>query len=476
MFDSNPYRFLGVHSNSGIKLIQKNLSKIKAYSKVGKQISLPYELNFFHLNEIDRSESSIKDAENKILLDVNKVNYSLFWFTEANSFDKIALDNLNNGKFEKSETIWRKLINGKSISKSNFSAFNNLSTLLFLRSLSEKKNDRFENSVNSINLIQEALKLKSELIFSKQLNELSNLVSGNENAIQIENLQEFFNENIRLLFNENFSSKEISDIIKNSNTQLSQSFNFSIINEPIESLRTLINEANNRLNDDNSKGGEIGKQLIKDSIQHLRLLKNILGEEDIKYQSIADKLANQIMQCGILYFNKTGDDKDYVSSYKYAKTISFKDSTIQRANTTIKHCKELENAGKCSFCNSGKEATYSIKVQMHKFNYGGNYTYFKNGGLEIKGCNSCYNQISQKGQLPYLYTIIIYGGVNFISYLIFEIPWIICIELGILFLARVTFPIFKFVLKEFKKPYYEKLSKHPMISKLKLEGYIFGMP
>ena len=31
---NNPYRFLGVTSNSGIKEIQKNLSKLKAYSKM----------------------------------------------------------------------------------------------------------------------------------------------------------------------------------------------------------------------------------------------------------------------------------------------------------------------------------------------------------------------------------------------------------------------------------------------------------
>ncbi len=139
MFSNNPYRFLGVISNSGIKNIQKNLSKIKAYSKIGKHLSLPYELSFHHLKEIDRSEFLIKEAENKILLDSNKVKHSLFWFTDNSSIDQIALENLNRGNFEKSETIWRKVIKDKSISKSNFSAYNNLSTLLFLKSLSEKK-------------------------------------------------------------------------------------------------------------------------------------------------------------------------------------------------------------------------------------------------------------------------------------------------------------------------------------------------
>ena len=83
MLNSNPYRFLGVNSNSGIKNIQKNLSKIKAYSKIGKHLSLPYELSYLNLQKIDRSESLIKEVENKILLDPNKVKHSLFWFTVA---------------------------------------------------------------------------------------------------------------------------------------------------------------------------------------------------------------------------------------------------------------------------------------------------------------------------------------------------------------------------------------------------------
>lgn len=479
MFSINPYRFLGVTSNSGIKNIQKNLSKIKAYSKIGKHLSLPYELSFLNLKEIDRSEPFIKETENRILLDSNKVKYSLFWFNDVNSIDKIALENLNKGNFEKSETIWRKVIKDKSISKSNFSAYNNLSTLLLLKSLSEKKNNKFENSRNAIVQIKEALKLKSELIFSDHLPALSNLITGNENAISKENILEFFNENISQLFNENFSSTEISSVIKDSNNELSQSFNFSLINEPLESLSNLINDANNRLNDDHAKGSEIGKDLIKSSISHLKLLKNILGKDDIKYQSIADKLANQIMQCGILCFNKTGDDKGYMSSYKYAKSISFKDSTIERANTTINHCEEELRANVCGFCNLNDVGNKSLRVKMHKMNFGGQYTYFKNGGLEIKSCNSCYGTVSGLDSKAALYTFLVYVVLNGIPILFMEgeiIPLILIVDVVFAFWGVPLFWILKWIYKQFRESYFNKISSHPMILKLKIEGYKFGMP
>ena len=468
MFSNNPYRFLGVISNSGIKNIQKNLSKIKAYSKIGKHLSLPYELSFHHLKEIDRSEFLIKEAENKILLDSNKVKHSLFWFTDNSSIDQIALENLNRGNFEKSETIWRKVIKDKSISKSNFSAYNNLSTLLFLKSLSEKKNDKFGNSSTAIVQIKEALKLKSELIFSDYLHDLSNLITGNENAISRENVLEFFNENISQLFNENFLSTEISSIVKDSNNELSQSFNFSLINEPLESLSNLINDANNRLNDDHAKGSEIGKDLIKSSISHLKLLKNILGKDDIKYQSISDKLANQIMQCGILCFNKIGDDKGYMSSYKYAKSISFKDSTIERANTTIKHSEDELKANICGFCNSNEvmASHSSMRVKMHKMNWDNTYSYFKNGGIEIPCCKSCSSSNGNKKMKAFFIALLVWGAISAGTFGVFLILDV-----------YTRFSMTKWIFRKIKTSiYYDEISFHPMILKLKLEGYQFGMP
>mgnify|MGYP001258456215 CR=1 FL=1 len=468
MFNNNPYRFLGVISNSGIKNIQKNLSKIKAYSKIGKHLTLPYELSFFNLLEINRSESLINDAENKILLDPNKIKYSLFWFIDNSSIDKIALENLNKGNFEKSENIWRKVIKDKSISKSNFSAYNNLSTLLFLKSLAKNKNNKFENSKTSVSLLKEALRLKSELIFSKQLNELSNLITGNENTIIREDVLEFFNENILQLFNQNFSSTEISSIIKNSNNELSQSFNFSLINEPLESLRDLMNDANNSVNKDHSKGVEIGKDLIKNSVSYLKLLKDILGKNDMQYQSISDKLANQIMQCGILCFNKTQDDKDYLSSYKYAKSISFKESTIERANNTIKHCEDELKANICGFCNSNEVIKRSgMRVKMHKMNWDNTYSYFKNGGIEIPCCKSCSSSNSNKKIKAFFIGLFAWAAISAGSF-----GWF----LGIDFLFA-GFSMSKWIFRKIKtKFYYDEIKSHPIILKLILEGYKFGMP
>ena len=106
MISSNPYRIIGVLSNSGAKSIQKNLSKIKAYSKIGREVSLPFELNFLNLEKLNRTDASIIDAENKILLDPNKIKHALFWFIDASSIDQIALANLEKGDFTFADLRW----------------------------------------------------------------------------------------------------------------------------------------------------------------------------------------------------------------------------------------------------------------------------------------------------------------------------------------------------------------------------------
>ena len=480
MISSNPFRFIGVLSNSGAKLIQKNLSKIKAYSKIGRELSLPFELNFLNLEKLNRTDASTIDAENKILLDPNKIKYALFWFIDASSIDQIALANLEKGDFEKSITIWEKVIKENPISKTNFSAYNNLSTLLLIKSLSKKDNDRFENSNDSIETIKKALKLKSELIFSDYLSLFSKLICGNENVVSSDEILKFFNDKLSYLFEENFTTLEISTLINDSNKKLSSSFNYSLINEPLNALTGLINDSNDELKADNSKGIKIGKQLIKNAISHLKLLLSILGKDDIKFQSISDNLANQIMQCGILCFNKTGDDKDFLSSYKYALSISIKDSAKERANETIKHCKEQHEAKICKFCKSKDVSNIStsfLRIEMHKMNYLGNsYEYFKNGGLEIKTCYSCNSKSSKLNNKAGIYTVIVYACLNIISSAIFSSGEIFHIP-GVFFSDLfLKFSIWKFLYRSFKKPYFTFISKHPLIKSSIEEGYKFGMP
>ena len=171
ILSSNPYRTLGVTSNSGQKLIQRNLSKLKAFSKLGKSLDLDYDLSFLSLKPVDRSTDIISKVESKILLDENKIKFSLFWFQETTSFDSIALANLIKGDVEKAFAIWSKVIKSEEVDSKNFSAVNNISTLLLISVLEASKKDIFKTDQDSISKLKSALKQKINLIKSDCFND-----------------------------------------------------------------------------------------------------------------------------------------------------------------------------------------------------------------------------------------------------------------------------------------------------------------
>ena len=78
IIQNNPYRIVGILSNSSAKELQKQKGKIKAFAKVGKEITSEFDFNL--LDKIERTEQTIEKAFSNIEQNQDKVNNSLFWF------------------------------------------------------------------------------------------------------------------------------------------------------------------------------------------------------------------------------------------------------------------------------------------------------------------------------------------------------------------------------------------------------------
>ena len=67
ILQNNPYRLLGVYSNSPTKERLANHNRMKAFLKVGKNVTFPLDLPQY-LASINRTETSVTDAEAKLTL------------------------------------------------------------------------------------------------------------------------------------------------------------------------------------------------------------------------------------------------------------------------------------------------------------------------------------------------------------------------------------------------------------------------
>lgn len=392
---NNPYRIIGIPSNSGLKIIQKNLSKLRAFSKLGKPLSFDYDLSFLNLAPVDRSSQIITKVESRILLDENKVKYSLFWFQDVSSYDSIALAKLIKGDIEKALEIWAKAIKSGEVNTKNFSAFNNTSTLLLLLQLESSKTDRFKNNLASISKLKQAIGQKIKLIKSEYFANYCSSI-GVKSDISSTEILKFFTESIHEILSKNFSNKELIKLVSGLDDTFSELINSNLIKEPVLNIKDQLKTSEKALKDNVKEGLVIGKKLIKNTVSDLRYLKEILGVDHYLYESLTDKISNQILQCGILYFNDTGDDQSYLNSYKYALSIAPNEKTKSRAKDCVKHCKEEITANICWFCEENQiSKNLFYKFQMHKwdnsnkFSFNRTYTYFKDGGLKLGCCKSC---------------------------------------------------------------------------------------
>lgn len=107
LLSHNPYRILGVYSNSPKKDVLSNLNKMKAFLKVGKTVSFPLDLPQF-LPSIDRDETIVSSAQASIELPMDQIKHTLFWFMKVTPLDDIALNHLLAGNIVQAKEIWNK--------------------------------------------------------------------------------------------------------------------------------------------------------------------------------------------------------------------------------------------------------------------------------------------------------------------------------------------------------------------------------
>jgi hypothetical protein len=326
LIQNNPYRIAGILSNATERELQKQKTKIKAYTKVGKEIKSDFDFQI--LGNIDRTEDSVNKAFSNVEQSQDKVNYALFWFLNASPFDNTAIEYLKNGDEEKALEIWEKVTTDKDVNSKNFSAFNNLGTY---KLLSRDKSD-----------IKTGIEAKIKLIESDYFESFVHSVADETYTIHNQKQSEKLIDELLTQFKNQFSSSETLQLFSGCNGTTQKYLSKKFTEEPLHKIETQIESCKKKRKADKGSAYEFGLRLFTSTKDDLTLLKSLLGTSDLKYKAVADQLANEIMQCGIDYFNESQENdssENYLESSqkltKLADSIAVGKLTKDRAKDSL---------------------------------------------------------------------------------------------------------------------------------------------
>jgi hypothetical protein len=255
----NPYRIAGILSNSTERELQKQKAKIKAYSKVGKEIKSDYDFQI--LENIIRTEDSIDKAFSNVEQNQDKVNFALFWFLNVNPFDNTAIEYLKNGDGEKAVEIWGKVTLNKDVNSKNFSAFNNIGTY---KLLSHAQDD-----------IKEGIEAKIKLIESDFFENFVHLVADETFTIDNKRQIEILIDELLTHFKNQYSTSETLQLFSMCNGSTQNYLSRKFTEEPIYGIESQIETSKKQRKENKSSAYEFGLRLFTNTKENLSLLKSL---------------------------------------------------------------------------------------------------------------------------------------------------------------------------------------------------------
>lgn len=293
IIQNNPYRILGVYSNSPTKERLANHNRMKAFLKVGKPVDFPLDMKKF-LSSINRTETSVVDAEAKLTLPKDQISYGQFWFVKTTPLDDVAFNHLITGDIDKAEDFWQK--------KECASSLQNRIVCALIRK-------DYDCAITY-----------AELLYgnTQYINQFVSAIIGTDGNLDETNLAFSF---LDVLCDE-IGVNVILPFVTN------ESWKRHIGEKAVKPLVESIQEAIDIAKKSNGKGSNArynaGETLRKNTSNTLSELKGFLSVTDLQYQIIADKLGLEILQCGIDYYKDSEEPNAAIKAMglqKYAKSV-----------------------------------------------------------------------------------------------------------------------------------------------------------
>lgn len=315
IIEKNPFRILGVCSNSAKREIIANKNKMLAFARLNKSVSFPMDMNVF-MPPPERSQEDLRKAEADINLPKDKIKFAFFWFINLTESDKQALDQLSKGSVGPAENIWR--------SRRGASAYINLACLSLLQN-NVTNFLRFTNLVLSNGeecfTFLQAIGCGSEQIDISQLIDtiLSELHNNVEEDVLIDAVEELDDETF----------------LEKLNTLLTKS-SLPLIEKELRLSDGV------QLDDANRAYAE-GQRLFNTTSKEAKRIKAVTKGRIVSVNLILDKLSERISECVLAYFHASFDPStiEKVSHLmSFAQAIAVSDEQQNKTRDAFNTLKE----------------------------------------------------------------------------------------------------------------------------------------
>lgn len=486
----NPFRILGLYSNSGAREQSLNAVKISRYSAVGKVVSFPTDLASI-LGDVNRSSSYVDEASRKIQLNSERVVFALFWMMkdDLSPAEEGALGTLCEGNLDRALGLFEML--------STASALINASFIYLLQG-------HLKESISA------AWKVISNVRLRKQFLES---VCGDLFVIEQDELAKKYLEVLKTEFSVQdvyvaiARVTELSDLSEMLANELGRGIQDKI------TTRVAASKSGNNTADEWCAAG---LALIDDTKDALDELGEFTLDGGLERRLYADKVANQALQCVIngynIAFEQVGKDNGSLLQAIIPKCLEI----INRIDLTqlspvvverIKSNKEgidkiskegvknlvlyaiANDTSKCFFCGAPSSGTrhFDFKKEVRtriSYNKERVTTYTK--GLNIPICPECRNAIDKKEKwratLTWVFAAIAFATAAFFMFreaesifgtimvlLLFGIGLSLVVGMILSFIfARPLQWIFD---RKSIRKFTRSLSDHPAVKEIKRQGF-----
>jgi len=310
---NNPFRVLGLPATASTRDITKRISDLETFAEMGKAKSYPHD--FPGLGALDRSLEAIKDAARKIEQAEGRLFYSFFWFRLGDSVDELALDSLVAGNIDEAVELWDKQLGKKGTKKYTWRL--NRGVLRFVRA-NGRTLDKDE--------MDEALEDLGFVIDDDLDDSIQEVLGGNESGVNRESLwRRVVDELVGVAqsYSTNPYGKNAVRIVESLWSFPSEARDYAsskILNPLIEEINQAIKVSEDLRANDALESLKVKNRL--DKVEKLIWdLKEILGEDDIRFQTVANAYADEVCACAVKALNDFKNPKLSMMLIQWAASL-----------------------------------------------------------------------------------------------------------------------------------------------------------